>query len=87
MGARRLVEEALRRTLLDLAPQGRVFVGYSGGMDSTVLLHAARDVSPRPVTALHVNHGLAPQAREVGSATARGSAPSGGWVWNPARWR
>ncbi len=63
MGARRLVEEALRRTLLDLAPQGRVFVGYSGGMDSTVLLHAARDVSPRPVTALHVNHGLAPQAR------------------------
>jgi tRNA(Ile)-lysidine synthase len=60
--ARQLVEEALRRVLSGAAAEGRVFVGYSGGMDSTVLLHAAIAASSGPVTAVHANHGLDPQA-------------------------
>lgn len=63
MGARRQVEDAMRNALVEAPPAGRVFVGYSGGMDSTVLLHAAVVVSTGPVTALHANHGLNPQAR------------------------
>jgi tRNA(Ile)-lysidine synthase len=36
-----------------------VYVGFSGGLDSTVLLHAATRAPLRvPVVALHVNHGL-----------------------------
>jgi len=34
-----------------------VVVGYSGGLDSTVLLHLALQ-GPRPVRAVHVHHGL-----------------------------
>jgi tRNA(Ile)-lysidine synthase len=38
---------------------GRVFVGFSGGLDSTVVLHAAALAMPRSrLIALHVNHGL-----------------------------
>lgn len=39
------------------AATGRVYVAFSGGLDSTVLLHAA-STQDRPITALHVNHGL-----------------------------
>lgn len=39
---------------------GPVFVGFSGGLDSTVLLHAA--AATGAVTAVHVNHGLHPAA-------------------------
>lgn len=42
------------------AAGGAVLVGFSGGLDSTVLLHAAARL--RPVTALHVNHSLHPDA-------------------------
>lgn len=41
--------------------QGRVLVAFSGGLDSTVLLHAAAAAGAGPA-ALHVNHGLLPQA-------------------------
>lgn len=38
---------------------GRVVVGFSGGLDSTVLLHAAAlALPPERLVALHVNHGL-----------------------------
>lgn len=40
-------------------------VGYSGGIDSTVLLHAVAALAPQlgwTVSALHVNHGLSPHA-------------------------
>lgn len=40
--------------------QGRLLVGFSGGMDSTVLLHALGS-APR-VEAVHVNHGVASAA-------------------------
>ena len=41
---------------------GRLWVGFSGGVDSTVLLHALRAV-PGTV-AIHINHGLNPAAPE-----------------------
>ncbi|HJT96837.1 MAG TPA: tRNA lysidine(34) synthetase TilS, partial [Rhodanobacteraceae bacterium] len=43
------------------APPGAVCVGYSGGLDSTVLLHALAASSAaraRSLRALHVDHGL-----------------------------
>lgn len=50
---------------MSAAPQGTVAVAYSGGRDSTALLHAAA-VAARAlgleVVALHVHHGLMPQA-------------------------
>jgi tRNA(Ile)-lysidine synthase len=42
-------------------PPSRYLVAYSGGADSTVLLHAlasAETANPVPVVALHVDHGL-----------------------------
>ncbi|HET7037127.1 MAG TPA: tRNA lysidine(34) synthetase TilS [Thermomicrobiaceae bacterium] len=72
---RRLLREA------GLGPGGRVVAGFSGGVDSLVLLHLlqqlhARQAGPEPL-ALHVDHGLRPEsaadaeracerAREVG---------------------
>lgn len=47
------------------APDARVHVGYSGGLDSTVLLHALAAeaaVRRRGLRALHVHHGLHPDA-------------------------
>jgi tRNA(Ile)-lysidine synthase len=39
----------------------RVWLAFSGGVDSTVLLHLAQ-VAQLPLTALHVNHGWHPEA-------------------------
>jgi tRNA(Ile)-lysidine synthase len=44
----------------------RVAVGLSGGLDSVVLLHAMHGLAPRlgyRLSAIHVNHGLSPNAR------------------------
>lgn len=42
---------------------GPVFVGFSGGLDSTVLLHVAAVVVPTArLAALHVDHGLHPDS-------------------------
>lgn len=43
-------------------PAGRLAVAYSGGADSTALLHAAARGWPGDVVALHVHHGLQPAA-------------------------
>ncbi|WP_370447939.1 tRNA lysidine(34) synthetase TilS [Legionella hackeliae] len=43
----------------------RLFVGYSGGLDSTVLLHALSSypqLQPK-LTAVHINHGISPNAQ------------------------
>lgn len=51
-------------------PAGPVLVGFSGGRDSTVLLHwlaSGRLAPDRRLRALHVNHGLLPAAE--------------GWAW------
>ncbi len=40
----------------------RIVVAFSGGMDSTVLLHALSSRNPRNLCAVHVHHGLQAQA-------------------------
>ncbi len=43
----------------------RYVIGYSGGLDSHVLLQAVahlRDVIPQDLVALHINHGISPDA-------------------------
>lgn len=48
---------------LPAPPAGRVLVGYSGGLDSEVLLHLAwRRYGAARVSAIHVHHGLSPNA-------------------------
>ena len=61
-GLSRQVHERMRR----LVPQGQaICVGFSGGLDSSVLLDIlSEDAFMRdyPVHALHVHHGLSPNA-------------------------
>ncbi len=48
---------------LKAAPEGALLVAYSGGLDSTVLLHALANIaSARNLRAIHVNHALHPQS-------------------------
>lgn len=45
----------------------RYWIAYSGGLDSTVLLHAmasCRETLPLDIAALHIDHGLQPESRE-----------------------
>jgi tRNA(Ile)-lysidine synthase len=60
---------------------GPVLVGFSGGLDSTVLLHAAsrvaRSASAHRIVALHVNHGLQPGADAWEAHCARVAAELG----------
>ena len=47
----------------ELGQAARLVVGYSGGLDSTVLLHLTRAAFPEAdLHALHVHHGLSPHA-------------------------
>jgi len=51
--------------LIDKDKPARYVVGYSGGIDSTVLLHAINKMTGDiPVVAVHINHQLIPQAAE-----------------------
>ena len=43
-------------------PRGRLWIAFSGGVDSTVLLHALRAVAG--TVAIHIDHGLDPAAPE-----------------------
>lgn len=46
-----------------LNSQSLFFIAYSGGLDSHVLLHAAAKLIPKArLNAIHVNHGLSPNA-------------------------
>lgn len=57
--------EDVVRALASIPDAGSVAVGFSGGLDSTVLLHAAAIRFPASsLRALHVNHGLQPEARD-----------------------
>lgn len=49
-------------SLPQLKSGGRYWVAYSGGLDSTVLLHWLGRHAAHPVVAVHVNHGLHPDA-------------------------
>ena len=54
----------VERAVATIPDAGYLAVGYSGGLDSTVLLHAAAMRFPAArLRALHVNHGLQPEAR------------------------
>jgi tRNA(Ile)-lysidine synthase len=59
------LERHVAARLAHAAPEGALCVGLSGGLDSVVLLDLiarhARD-SCRPVSAVHVHHGLSPNA-------------------------
>src|SRR5690606_20217053 len=65
---RRFSPDALARVLsaeLELTPEVPLYVAFSGGMDSHVLLHAAvalRARAPWRVAALRVDHGLQPES-------------------------
>lgn len=53
---------ALDACAAECSAAARLCVGYSGGRDSTVLLHALNQRYPGRVLALHLNHGLHSQA-------------------------
>jgi len=58
-------EATLLAELRSLGPVTRFWVGYSGGLDSSVLLHAlaaCREALGVPTEAVHVNHALLPEA-------------------------
>lgn len=55
--------DSLDPYLARLEASGHVYVGYSGGLDSTVLLHALCGcIASIKLTAVHVNHQLQPAA-------------------------
>jgi tRNA(Ile)-lysidine synthase len=60
------VAHAIAEWLRTLAPSVRICVAYSGGIDSSVLLHAlmaARSANPSfDLSAIHIHHGLSPNA-------------------------
>ncbi|WP_322104747.1 tRNA lysidine(34) synthetase TilS [Paraburkholderia sp. J41] len=61
--AGRIVLDALGVVLCALPGDARIAVAYSGGLDSSVLLDAAvRAAGAARVVALHVHHGLSPNA-------------------------
>ena len=53
--------------LLALNPSFPVAIAFSGGADSTALLHAAAQAWPQRVQAIHVHHGLQPAAQAFAS--------------------
>ncbi|WP_028216946.1 tRNA lysidine(34) synthetase TilS [Paraburkholderia oxyphila] len=61
--AGRIVLDALGVVLSTLAIDTRIAIAFSGGLDSSVLLDAAvRTAGPSRLVALHVHHGLSPNA-------------------------
>lgn len=67
---RSLVREALAR--LPPSHDSALAVAYSGGRDSTVLLHLLREIAaPAALRAIHVHHNLHPQAERWADLCAR----------------
>lgn len=62
--SKRLSEKIIESTLNQCKPPPRLFVGYSGGLDSHVLLHLCASTEPlrEKMTAVYINHGLQPEA-------------------------
>ncbi|WP_295385577.1 tRNA lysidine(34) synthetase TilS [uncultured Thiodictyon sp.] len=61
--------QALVATLAGFDPVGRVWIAYSGGLDSTALLRAAaavRERLPGALWAVHIDHGLHPDSARWG---------------------
>lgn len=50
-------------SIVNHASKKNIYIGYSGGLDSTVLLHfVANNIKNHNITAIHINHQLQPQA-------------------------
>ena len=60
-----------------LPPEAAVCVGLSGGLDSVVLLDLLAKRGTHPLSALHVHHGLSPNAEEWAEFCARFCAARG----------
>lgn len=60
-----------------LGEPSRYVVAYSGGLDSTVLLHLLVDVADVPVKAAHVNHRLHPESDDWARFCASAAAALG----------
>jgi len=61
------LRQHLLSTLQALPPASRYWLAFSGGLDSTVLLHlmaGLRDELGAPVCALHIDHGLSPRSAD-----------------------
>ncbi len=72
--ADRIVLDAVGVALSDVPPDARIAIAYSGGLDSSVLLDAAVRIAGAPrCIALHVHHGLSPNA-DAWAAHAEASA-------------
>jgi len=60
------VRETLAHALADHAARrgepGRLLVGYSGGLDSSLLLALCHGLEPSRTMAVHIDHGYAPEA-------------------------
>ncbi len=59
--------QPLLASLSSLSPRQKVWVAYSGGLDSSVLLHALAELASQgqlnqPLGAIHIHHGLSPHA-------------------------
>jgi tRNA(Ile)-lysidine synthase len=59
-----VLKQILRDKLAPFSDAHRFIVGFSGGMDSHALLHALVSLElPQSILALHVNHGISPNAK------------------------
>ena len=61
MTATSVIARLLHASLSSLENNKSIWIAFSGGLDSTVLLHAAKNVvasSGHPLAAIHVDHGL-----------------------------
>jgi len=80
--------ESLKDQLAGFDPDSRFAVAFSGGLDSTVLLHAAhavmRDRDDGNLRAIHVHHGLSPNA-DAWEARCRGICEALGIVLHVER--
>lgn len=59
-----LIDEAITELMASFSEQTRFLIAFSGGMDSTVLLHAlARKLPSQRLQAIYIDHGLQPDAQ------------------------
>lgn len=66
------LKERLRELAADRKPPSRYLVGFSGGVDSAVLLHAlVGAVNTTPIVAVHADHGLHSDSRDWDDRCAR----------------